>query len=87
MGGDPDFQRPHSAENGHVRCFPATKRSKEIDVLEVARTVVKSDVANAVIGHCAHGGAAKMKNVLNVLNAHHPCSDDAIPDGVCADPC
>ena len=86
MGGDPDFQRPHSVENGHVRCFPATKRSKEIDVLEVARTVVKSDVANAVIGHCAHAGAAKMKNVLNVLNAHHPCSDDAIHDAVCTDP-
>jgi len=55
-------------------------------VLEVARAVVKFDVANAVVGDCAHGGAAEVKDVLNALNAHHPCSDDATPDAVCTDP-
>ena len=34
------------------------------------------------IGDCAHGGAVEMKDVLNVLNAHHPRSDDAVPDAV-----
>ena len=87
MGGDPDCYRPHSVEKGHLHCFPATNRRKEIDVLEVARIVVRSDLANAVDGACAHDGTAEMRDVLRVLNAHHPCSDDAIPDGVCADPC
>lgn len=86
MGGDPDCHRPNSVENRHLRCFPATNRRKENDLLEVARTVVKSDVADAVVGDCAHGSAAEMKDVLNVLNAHHRCSDDAIPDAVCTDP-
>jgi hypothetical protein len=35
------------------------------------------------ISNCAHGRAVEMKDVLNVLNAHHPRSDDAIPDAVC----
>ena len=34
------------------------------------------------IGDCAHGGAVEMKDVLNVLNAHHPRPDDAIPNAV-----
>ena len=56
-------------------------------MLEVARIVVRSDLANAVDGACAHDGTAEMRDVLRVLNVHHPCSDDGIPDGVCADPC
>ena len=87
MAGDPDCHRPHSLEKGHLRCFPATNRRKKIDVLEVARIVVESDIANAAVGNCAHDGAAKMKDVLRVLNAHHPYSDGATPNAVCADPC
>jgi hypothetical protein len=28
-----------------------------------------------------------MRDVLRVLNAHHPYSDGATPNAVCADPC